>query len=70
MDQHRKSSKTAAGLWNTCQNFFRDENGATAVEYGVMIGFISIAIMGTLAAIGTSIGDVFTTLSNALTPSE
>jgi len=70
MHQHFRSLKFGAGLWTTCRDLWRDTNGASAVEYGLMVGFISVAIMGTMAAIGTSIGDVFTTLSDVLNPPE
>jgi len=68
MDQHRKSFWISAGLWRACWDFGRDTSGATAVEYGVMVGFISVAILGTLGAIGTSISEVFTVLSTTLNP--
>jgi pilus assembly protein Flp/PilA len=35
-----------------------DKRGVTAVEYGLMVAFISIAIIGTIEALGSSINAV------------
>jgi len=43
--------------------FLADERGASAVEYGLLIALISIAIMGTIFTIGTGIR---TTLYDAI----
>ena len=34
--------------------FLRDDAGATAVEYGLLVGLIAVAIMGGLVAVATS----------------
>lgn len=39
-----------------------DRQGATAIEYGLMAGLISIAIIVALNGIGAGLTDVFTTL--------
>jgi pilus assembly protein Flp/PilA len=44
----------------------KDEAGATAIEYGIIAALISVAIIGVLTAAGTSLGGVFTTVSNGL----
>jgi pilus assembly protein Flp/PilA len=36
--------------------FVRDEEGATAVEYGLMVAMIAIAIYGLTQALGVQIG--------------
>ncbi len=45
---------------------FRNEKGATAVEYGIMVALIAVVIIVTVAAIGTRLNGVFTTVQNAL----
>ena len=50
--------------------FVRDENGATAVEYGVMVALIAVVIIGTVTILGQSISNLFgddlsTVLENA-----
>jgi pilus assembly protein Flp/PilA len=48
------------------KRFFRDESGATAIEYGLIAGLISVVILGALATIGTSLNTKFTNISGAL----
>jgi Flp pilus assembly pilin Flp len=38
---------------------FRDDRGATAVEYGIMVGFIALVIVGAVTAFGTSVKGLF-----------
>jgi pilus assembly protein Flp/PilA len=44
----------------------RDERGATAVEYGLMVALIAAVIIIAVAAIGTNLNTVFTNVGNAL----
>jgi pilus assembly protein Flp/PilA len=37
----------------------RDERGATAVEYGLMVGLIAIVIVGGVSAFGFAVSDLF-----------
>lgn len=37
----------------------RDEQGATAVEYGLMVGMIAIVIVAGVTLFGTSVSDLF-----------
>ena len=46
--------------------FLKDENGATAIEYGLIAAGISIAIIATVNTLGTSLNDKFTTVSTAI----
>jgi pilus assembly protein Flp/PilA len=48
------------------QKFFKDEQGATAIEYGLIAAGISIAIITAVAAVGTSLNTTFTSVSTAL----
>ena len=36
-----------------------DERGATAVEYGLMVAFIAIVIIGGVSAFGLAVSDLF-----------
>lgn len=40
-------------------NSMGDEEGATAVEYGLMVALIAVVIIGGVAAIGTSLFAMF-----------
>lgn len=44
----------------------RDDAGATAIEYGLIAGLISVVIIGTITAVGGSLDDVFTSIQNSL----
>ena len=37
----------------------RDERGATAVEYGLMVGLIAIVIIGAVMSFGAAVTDLF-----------
>ena len=44
----------------------RDDRGATAVEYGLLVALIAAVIIGTVATLGGEINTAFTTISNRL----
>ena len=48
------------------RNFFKDESGASAVEYGLLVALIACAIIISVQALGTSISGVFTTASGTI----
>ncbi len=43
----------------TVFNFLRDESGATAIEYGLIAGLVSVAAVGALSAMGDSLEVMF-----------
>uniref|UniRef100_I2Q700 Flp pilus assembly protein, pilin Flp n=1 Tax=Desulfovibrio sp. U5L TaxID=596152 RepID=I2Q700_9BACT len=47
-------------------NFVRDEEGATAVEYGLMVALIAAVLVGVVTTLGESISGVFTTVSGKI----
>ena len=46
--------------------FMNDEDGATAIEYGLMAALVSVAAIGALTAMGNSLSTMFNTVSSAL----
>jgi pilus assembly protein Flp/PilA len=46
--------------------FTKDESGATAIEYGLIAGIISLAIITTLGTLGTNLNGIFTDISTEL----
>jgi pilus assembly protein Flp/PilA len=44
----------------------REEKGATAVEYGLLVGLIAVAIVVTLLALGPKLNGLFETVSTSL----
>jgi len=47
-------------------SFCRDEEGATAIEYGLIAALVSIAAITALTQVGNSVNTMFTSVSNAL----
>jgi pilus assembly protein Flp/PilA len=42
----------------------RDKRGATAIEYGLIVALIAVAMMGGLKALGGGAGGMWSNLSN------
>jgi len=47
------------------QRFIRDEEGATAIEYGLIAALIAVVIIGAVTALGTNLSTTFQTISSA-----
>jgi pilus assembly protein Flp/PilA len=45
------------------QRLLRNERGATAVEYGLIVALIAAVIAGIVATVGTDIEKAFTTIA-------
>ena len=39
------------------RSFVKDERGATAIEYGLIVAFIAVIVLGAVQLLGTSAGD-------------
>jgi len=46
--------------------FIRDEDGATAIEYGLIAALIAVVIIGALTLLGSSISSKFDTIATAV----
>jgi pilus assembly protein Flp/PilA len=51
---------------NAIQQFLREEDGVSAVEYGLLAGLISVAIITTVGLIGTDLNSVFVKIQTKL----
>jgi pilus assembly protein Flp/PilA len=51
------------------QAFVRDEDGATAVEYGLIAALVSVVIIVALTALGNSLSTTFSTVATAVSAS-
>ena len=47
-------------LMNAVKSFVKGEDGATMVEYGLMLALIAIVCIGAVTAIGTALSGKFT----------
>ena len=48
------------------KSFFKDESGATAIEYGLIAAGIAIAIITAVNGVGTQLSTNFNTISSSL----
>jgi pilus assembly protein Flp/PilA len=48
------------------RNFFKDESGASAVEYGLLVALIAVVIIVSVTALGQAISGVFTSASGSI----
>ena len=48
------------------KNLFRDEAGATAIEYGLIAALIAVAIMTTVGGLGSQLNSTFSKTSSSL----
>lgn len=52
---------------NFIKNFIAEEDGVTAIEYGLIAALIAVAIVGAVKLLGTNLSKVFTGVSTTLT---
>jgi pilus assembly protein Flp/PilA len=48
-------------------NFFKDESGAAAVEYGLLVALIAVVIIGAVTTLGTTLSAKFNSVSTSIT---
>ena len=51
---------------NKIVRFFKDEDGATAIEYGLIAAGIAVVIIAAVDQVGVDLTAMFTTVSAAL----
>ena len=51
---------------NHMMDFINDEEGATAIEYGLLAALISAVIIGVVTTIGTKLNTAFTSIETQL----
>ncbi len=51
---------------NLVSRFAADQSGATAIEYGLIAGLISVVIITALTTIGTRLNNKFNTIGTAI----
>ena len=48
------------------KRFLKEEEGVTAIEYGLIAALIAVAIIGAVALVGTGLTNTFTAVSDKL----
>ena len=51
---------------NMLKRFLKNEEGATAIEYGLIAALISVAAIGALTVVGSQLNTLFTTVATSL----
>lgn len=54
-------------LYRGVVGFFKDEEGVTAIEYGLIAALIAVAIIAGTALLGGNLNTLFTNIANCLT---
>ena len=49
-------------------NFIQDEQGATAIEYGLIAALVSVIIITALTLLGTNLSATFNTVASKVAP--
>lgn len=53
-------------MFGTLTKLVRNEEGATAIEYGLIAALIAVVIISVLITVGTSLSNIFNTVATAL----
>ena len=53
---------------SSVRKFFIAEEGATMVEYGLMVALIAVVALLAVTALGGSVRDIFQNVADTLTP--
>ena len=53
-------------MLNVIRQFVKQDEGATAVEYGLMVSLIAVAIITAVTLVGTNLNNIFNTVAAAL----
>ena len=48
------------------RKFFKNESGATAIEYGLIAALIAVAIIGAVSTLGTNTSTTFQSVADAM----
>ena len=55
---------------NIFARFAKDESGATAIEYGLIAGLVSVVIIGVLGTMSDSLKNIFSDIAGALSTAD
>ncbi len=50
-------------MMNAVMQFVREEEGATALEYGLLAALIAASIVGAVTSLGTQVSDTFSDIT-------
>lgn len=53
-------------LTNNLKHFMQDEEGVTAIEYGLIAALIAVVIIGGVTLVGTNLNAIFTYIAGQI----
>lgn len=53
-------------MMNILRNVRKDEEGATAIEYGLIAALIAVAIIGAVSSVGSELTTTFSEVASAI----
>jgi pilus assembly protein Flp/PilA len=53
-------------MYTNLKSMIRDEEGATMVEYGLLVALIALVALGAVKTVGTSLSSLFTSVGTSL----
>jgi pilus assembly protein Flp/PilA len=53
-------------MLHTLKSMIRDEEGATMVEYGLLVALIALVALGAVTAVGTGLSTLFGNVATSL----
>jgi pilus assembly protein Flp/PilA len=53
-------------MLNTLKSMFRDESGASMVEYGLLVALIALVALAAVKTVGTNLSTLFTNVGASL----
>jgi pilus assembly protein Flp/PilA len=53
-------------MFSTLVKLFKNEDGATAIEYGLIAALIAVTAVATMTTVGTNLSKVFGTVGSSL----
>jgi len=62
----RRTWNQGAKTMSKFLKMIKNEEGATAIEYGLIAALIAVACIGALSSVGTNLATKFNTVSSAL----
>ena len=68
MNVPQEARKLSDRLLGRCQSLVTDRGGATAIEYALIAGLISVIVIGGVTVLGTQISAEWVFLSNTVNP--
>lgn len=53
-------------MMSLLSQFIRDDSGATAIEYGLIVALIAVVIIGAVTTLGANLNSSLSTAGNAI----